>query len=67
MQKLFQEDFEGYTEDGFRLVNNNNIWRLCNFLRRQGVQIEKLRTTIVRSLFQALQKEKLEQQTDANI
>ena len=43
--KLFQDDFKGYTEYDFKgytkydfkLVNNNNIWRLCNFLWRRGV------------------------------
>ena len=50
----FQNDFKGYTEYNFRLVNNNNIQRLRNFLRRQGVWIEKSKMTIAKSLFNAL-------------
>lgn len=33
----FQDDFEGYTEDDFRLININDIRRLRNFLIKQGV------------------------------
>ena len=63
----FQDDFKGYTEDDFRLVNNNNTRRLRNFLRRRGVWIEKSRTTIARFLFHALQEEEPTQWTDADI
>ena len=63
----FQDDFKGYTEDDFRLVNNNDIRRLRKFLRRRGVWIEKSRTTIARSLFNALQEEEPTQWTDAEI
>lgn len=65
--KSFQDDFRGYIEDDFRLVNLNDICRLRKFLRRQRVWIEKSKTTIAKFLFNALQKEKLTQQTDANI
>ena len=52
----FQDNFEGYTEEDFKLVNNNDIRKLCNFLRRQGVWIENSRLTIAKSLFNALQE-----------
>ena len=63
----FQDDFKGYTEDDFRLVNNNDVRRLRKFLRKRGVWIEKSRTTIARSLFNALQEEEPTQWTDADI
>ena len=63
----FQDDFKGYTEDDFRLVNNNDIRRLRNFLRGRGVWIEKSRTTIAKSLFNALQEEEPTQWSDADI
>lgn len=63
----FQDDFKGYKEDDFRLVNNNDIRRLRTFLRSRGVWIEKSRTTIVKSLFNALQEEEPTQWTDAEI
>ena len=63
----FQDDFKGYTEDDFRLVHNNDVRRLRKFLRRRGVWIEKSRTTIARSLFNALQEEEPTQWTDADI
>ena len=33
----FQDDFTGYIEDDFRLINNNDIQKVCIFLRRRGV------------------------------
>ncbi len=50
----FQDDFKGYTKEDFRLVNNNDIRKPCNFLRRRDVWIEKSRLTIAKSLFNAL-------------
>lgn len=52
--ELFQNDFKEYIEDDFKFVNNNNIQRLYNFFRGQGVWKEKLRTIIAKSLFNAL-------------
>ena len=63
----FQDDFKGYTKDDFRLVYNNNVRRLCKFLRKQGVWIEKSKTTIARSLFNALQEEEPISRTEAEI
>ena len=63
----FQDDFEGYTEEDFKLVNNNDIRKLRNFLRRRGVWIEKSRLTIAKSLFNALQEKEPTQWTDTDI
>ena len=63
----FQDDFEGYTEEDFRLVNSNDIRKLRNFIRRRGVWIEKSRLTIAKSLFNALQEEEPTQWTNADI
>ena len=63
----FQDDFRGYTEDDFRLVHNNDVRRLRKFLRKRGVWIEKSRTTIARSLFNALQEEEPTPWTEAEI
>ena len=63
----FQDDFEGYTEEDFKLVNNNDIRKLRNFLRRQGVWIEKSRLTIAKSLFNALQEKEPTQWTNTDI
>ena len=54
----FQDDFKRYTKDDLRLVNNNNVRKLCKFLRKRGVWIKKSRITIARSLFNTLQEEK---------
>lgn len=56
--KSFQDDFKKYIEDNFRLVNNNNIQKLCKFFPKQGVWIEKSKIIITKSLFNVLQKEK---------
>lgn len=55
----FQDDFTGYTEHKFEIVNNNNIRRLCKFFKKQQIWIEKSRTTIARLFFNSLQKKKL--------
>ncbi len=53
----FQDDFKEYKEEDFRLVNNNNIRKLGNFLRGRSVWIAKFRLTITQSLFNTLQEE----------
>ena len=67
MWESFQDNFKGYIEDNFRLVNNNDVRRLPRFLRKRGVWIEKSKMTIARSLFNGLQEEKPMQWTDAEI
>lgn len=63
----FQDNFKGFTEEDFKLVNNSDIWKLCNYLRRQKVWIEKSKLTIAKSLFNALQEEKPTQWIDTEI
>ncbi len=62
----FQDDFKGYKEEDFRLINNNDIQKLHNFLRRQGFWIKKSRLTIAKSLFNALQEEKPTHEMDTD-
>ncbi len=56
--ETFQEDFEGFTEEDFRLASNHNIRRLRDYLRKHGVWIRKQqRYNIARSLYEALLEE----------
>ena len=56
--ETFQEDFEGFTEEDFRLGSNYNIRRLWDYLRKFGVWIQKQqRYTIIKSLYGALLEE----------
>lgn len=50
----FREDFEGYSEDDFRLFSNYDLRTLRAFLRKHGVWVEKSRLTIAKSLFNTL-------------
>ncbi len=63
----FQDDFKGYKEEDFRLINNNDIRKFRNFFKRQGVWIEKSRLTIAKSQFNALQEKEPTQWTDTDI
>lgn len=45
-----KDNLNKYAKDDFRLIYNNNMWKIHKFLKKQGVGIEKLRIIIFRSL-----------------
>ena len=57
--ETFQEDFEGFTEEDFKLASNHNICKLWDYLQKFGVWVQKQqRYTIARSLYDALLEDK---------
>ena len=39
--EIFQEDFEGFTEEDFRSASNHNARRLRNYLQKYGIKVRK--------------------------
>ena len=66
--ETFQEDFEGFTEEDFKLASNHNIRKLRDYLRKFGVWVRKQqRYTIARSLYDALLEEEPTDWTETEI
>lgn len=56
--EAYLDDFEGFTENDFKLVHYTETRRLRTLLRKRGVWIEKGRKiTVAKSLFNTLQEE----------
>ena len=52
-----ENNFETYTVNDFKLVNNQQIRELRDFLRQRGVWVEKnTKTPIATALYNVLQK-----------
>lgn len=52
--EAFKDDFEGWTEDDFKLTTNHEIRKVRTSLRKRGFWVEKSRLTIAKSLYNTL-------------
>lgn len=56
--KTFQDNFDSFTEENFRLASNNNQQKLWDYLQKFGIWIQKQqRYPIARLLYDALLEE----------
>ena len=64
----FRGDFNGVTEDGFKLASIHYLRKLRDFLRKHGVWVQKgARIAISRALYNVLQDEELTPWTETEV